>query len=59
MGEKVKACQSHVCQDVNRVPSVDVTKVQLGKSMSFNEVTYRSMGGLLKRAEMTQRQLHL
>jgi hypothetical protein len=37
--------------------SKDTTKIQLGESMNFIDVTYRNMSqGLLTGAEITQRQ---
>lgn len=43
----------------NRPDNEDTSKVQPGESMSFIGVTFRNVGeGLLKRVQMTQRQLH-
>lgn len=42
-----------------KVWSMDTTKVQLGKLMSFVGVIYRNIGEeLLVRADMNQRQMH-
>jgi hypothetical protein len=58
VGEKVKACQSHICH-ARASWSPCITEVQFGEPMRVLRVTYRNVGeGWLTASKMTQRQPH-